>query len=164
MAHPAYDGSMSGKPVRPGRVVGARWLRFEHTGLKFGNQGDRVMAILGSCHCRATQFEVTEAPETVTRCTCSFCSKRGSLWAYYTPGQFRLVSPESEVSTYRWGSRTIKHHFCAICGCGTFTETPDWSTGEPDFDHPKISINARLLDDFDLDAVPIRVIDGKNLW
>ena len=70
-----------------------------------------------------------------------------------------------EPLTYRWGSATIKHHFfCGVCGCGTFTETPDWSTGKPDFDNPKISVNARLFDDFDLDAVEVVVIDGKNLW
>jgi hypothetical protein len=122
------------------------------------------MTIRGSCHCGGTAFEVSAAPENVTRCTCSFCSKRGSLWAYYTPSQFTLATPETSISTYRWGSKTVKHHFCGICGCGTFTETPDWSTGEPDFDNPKVSVNARLFDDFDLDAVEVVVIDGKNLW
>ena len=117
------------------------------------------MPVKGSCHCRATAFEVSVAPENVTQCTCSFCSKRGALWAYYTPSQFNLTTPEANVSTYRWGSKTIKHHCC-----GTFTETPDWSSGEPDFDNPKISVNARLFDDFDLDAVEVVVIDGKNLW
>jgi hypothetical protein len=65
------------------------------------------MAIKGSCHCGATQFEISEAPANVTRCT---------------------------------------------------------SSGSPDFEYPRISINARLLDEFDLDAVPVRTIDGKNLW
>jgi len=41
---------------------------------------------------------------------------------------------------------------------------PDWSTGKPDFDNPKIGVNSRLFDDFDLDAVPVTIIDGKNLW
>jgi len=40
------------------------------------------MTVKGSCHCGATQFTVTKRPATVTRCTCSFCSKRGALWAY----------------------------------------------------------------------------------
>jgi hypothetical protein len=40
----------------------------------------------------------------------------------------------------------------------------DWSTGKPDFENPRIGVNSRLLDDFDLDAVPVTVIDGKNLW
>ena len=60
------------------------------------------------------------------------------------------------------GSRTVKHHFCANCGCGTYSESPDWSTGKPDFDNPKVGVNPRLFDNFDLDAVPVTVIDGKN--
>jgi hypothetical protein len=122
------------------------------------------MTIKGSCHCGETQFEVNEIPISVTRCTCSLCSKRGALWAYYTPAQFRLVTPVEKVATYRWGSRTVKHHFCANCGCGTYSESPDWSSGKPDFDNPRVGVNSRLLDDFDLDAVRIEVIDGKNLW
>ncbi|CAN7396497.1 GFA family protein [Aminobacter aminovorans] len=122
------------------------------------------MVIKGSCHCKATTFEVAEAPETVTRCTCTFCSKRGALWAYYTPAQFKLTSPPENVSVYARDSTVVKHGFCAICGCGTFTETPDWSTGEPDFGNPKVSVNARLFDDFDLDRIEVVVIDGKNLW
>ena len=37
-------------------------------------------------------------------------------------------------------------------------------TGKPDFDNPKVGVNSRLFDDFDLDAVPVTVIDGKNRW
>ena len=80
------------------------------------------MPIKGSCHCGNTQFEVSAAPSDVTRCTCSLCSKRGALWAYYTPAQFRLTSPSENVATYLWGSRTVKHHFCANCGCGMVGE------------------------------------------
>ena len=122
------------------------------------------MTIKGSCHCGSTQFELSEAPAGVTRCTCSLCSKRGALWAYYTPAQFRLTTPVEKVATYLWNSRTVKHHFCADCGCGTYSESPDWSTGKPDFENPRVGVNARLLDDFDLDAVPVTVVDGKNLW
>ena len=77
------------------------------------------MALKGSCHCKATQFEVSEAPASVTHCTCSFCSKRGALWAYYVPKDFRLMTARDRVSTYQWGSYTVQHHHCAICGCGT---------------------------------------------
>jgi hypothetical protein len=122
------------------------------------------MTIKGSCHCGNTQFEVSQAPGSVTRCTCSLCAKRGALWAYYAPAQFRLTTGIEEVATYQWGSRTVKHHFCANCGCGTYSESPDWSTGKPDFDNPRVAVNLHLLDDFDLDTVPVTVIDGKNLW
>lgn len=122
------------------------------------------MVLKGSCHCGGTTFEVAEAPETVTRCTCSLCSKRGALWAYYDRTKFKLLTSRESVATYRWRTRLVAHNFCPVCGCGTFTETPDWSTGEPNFDNPRIAVNAHLFDDFDLEAVPVEVIDGKNLW
>lgn len=105
------------------------------------------MRLKGSCHCGATKFEVSSAPETVTRCTCSICSKRGGLWAYYPATEFVLITPLENVATYQWGAKLGKHNFCPICGCGTFTETIDFSTGEPDFDKPIVSVNARLFDD-----------------
>jgi hypothetical protein len=126
--------------------------------------GVDAMTIEGSCHCGATRFALSAAPVEVTRCTCTLCAKRGALWAYYQPEQFRLLTPQESVATYRWNSKTVKHHFCATCCCGTFSESPDWSSGQPDFDKPRIGVNARLLDDFDLDAVPVKLIDGRRLW
>jgi hypothetical protein len=125
---------------------------------------ERNMTLKGSCHCGATQFEVPEAPEKLGRCTCSFCSKRGALWAYYTPDQFKLTTARDRVSTYQWRSYTVQHHYCAICGCGTYSESPSWVDNKPDFDHPRIGVNARLFDDFDLDPVAVYVMDGKNDW
>lgn len=121
------------------------------------------MAITGSCHCKATRFEVDVAPDSVTSCTCSICSKKGALWAYYKRDDVRVVS-KHEQRTYTWQSHTVKHNFCGVCGCATYVESPDFSTGAPNFDNPMMNINARLLDDFDLAAVPVTIIDGKNLW
>jgi hypothetical protein len=121
------------------------------------------MKVKGSCHCKATMFEVNYEPKTVTQCTCSICSKRGALWSYYSPADVDITKDEART-VYEWGSKTVKYGFCSVCGCTTYTETPDWSTGKPDFDNPKLSINARLFDDFDLSKVEIVVIDGKNLW
>lgn len=122
------------------------------------------MTIKGSCHCGDTRFEVDVVPDGVTRCTCSFCSKRGALWLYATPEQFRVTGPSKSDAIYQWQTRTVKHHFCGNCGCTTFSVTPDWSRGTPDFDNMRIGINLRLVDDIDLDAVPVTVLDGKNLW
>ena len=122
------------------------------------------MPVKGSCHCRATQFEVSAVPAEATRCTCSFCAKRGALWSYCTPEQFKLTTARDRVSTYQWRSYTVHHHHCAICGCGTYTESPEWVEGKPHPTRRKIGVNARLFDEFDLDAVPVKVIDGKNLW
>ena len=60
------------------------------------------MAVKGSCHCGATQFTVARRPETVTRCTCSFCTKRGALWAYQNQeDDFVLSTARDRVATYR---------------------------------------------------------------
>ena len=79
------------------------------------------MTVKRSCHCGETQFEVDEAPASVTRCTCSFCAKRGALWGYYKPAQFRLTTPPAGDALYRWRTKTSEHHFCATCGCGTYS-------------------------------------------
>ena len=121
------------------------------------------MSISGSCHCGATKFTVENAPTEVTQCTCSLCSKRGALWAYYAPKDVS-IAPQSTTATYRWQSMTVRHSFCPNCGCTTYSESPDWSTGKPDFDKMRIGLNARLFDDFDLTTVAVNHIDGKNLW
>lgn len=122
------------------------------------------MILRGSCHCGATRFQVTEVPRAVTRCTCSICTKRGALWAYYAPEQFSLLTPTESTATDRWEAEGVSLNSCPKCGCGTFTEMPDWVDGEPDFDHPRIAVNARLFDAFDLAAIPVTVVDGKSLW
>ena len=72
------------------------------------------MPITGSCHCGKTAFTVNgEIPAKLTRCTCSFFAKRGTLYAYYKPPQFRLTTLEADVATYRWQSKMIAHNFCA---------------------------------------------------
>ena len=85
------------------------------------------MTVKGSCHCGATQFTVAKRPASVTRCSCSFCSKRGALWAYQeAEDDFTLTTARDRVSTYQWGSYRIEHHHCAICGCGTWSRAPLW--------------------------------------
>ncbi len=121
------------------------------------------MPLIGSCHCGATRFEVAHAPESVISCTCSICSRRGALWAYYTPDQVKFTSEQTSTE-YAWQTRTVKFHHCAVCGCSTWNTSPDYSTGEANFDNPQVSVNARLFEDFDLAAVPVMVLDGKNAW
>ena len=123
------------------------------------------MTITGSCHCGKTAFRIDgDIPAKLTRCTCSFCSKRGALVAYYEPAQFQLTTPTSDT-TYRWNTRLVAHHYCSDCGCATFSDSPAF---EPDGSWDKITrrigVNARLFDDFDAAAAPVTVIDGKNLW
>jgi hypothetical protein len=124
------------------------------------------MKITGSCHCGNTRFQIDgEIPGELTRCTCSICSKRGALYAYYRPEQFHPVISSTGDAIYRWNTKLVEHHFCPDCGCTTFTNSPafepdgSWEPGKR-----RIGVNARLFDDFDAATAPVTVIDGKNLW
>jgi hypothetical protein len=123
------------------------------------------MAITGSCHCGQTAFRIDgEIPPKLTRCTCSFCAKRGALQAYYKPEQFHL-SLAGDDGVYRWRTKRVEHHFCPTCGCATFGDSPDFQRdGSWDGKTRRIGVNARLFDNYDAAAAPVEVIDGKNLW
>ena len=59
------------------------------------------------------------------------------------------------------GATVTTFHHCAVCGCPVFSDAPEW-TDEAGTVHPRrITLNARLFDDFDLDAVPVRRVDGR---
>ena len=124
------------------------------------------MPITGGCHCGKATFRIAgEIPEQLTRCTCSFCAKRGALWAYYEPRQFDASVAATDDAIYRWNSKQVAHHFCPTCGCTTFTDSPAFAPdGSWDGSTRRIGANARLFDDFVAADAPVKVIDGKNLW
>ena len=124
------------------------------------------MAITGQCHCGKIAFRIdAEIPPTLTRCTCSFCAKRGALLAYYQPDQFQLTHGADAGGTYRWNTRMVAHHFCDQCGCATFSDSPAFEMdGSWDQVTRRIAVNARLFDGFDADEAPVQVIDGRHLW
>jgi hypothetical protein len=124
------------------------------------------MPISGRCHCGSVVFEIDgEIPPQLTRCTCSFCSKRGQLYAYYAPAHVTLIAGAAATATYRWNTKQIAHQFCPTCGCGVLSDGPAFQPdGSWDGKTRRLGINARLFDDFDAAAAPVTVIDGKNLW
>jgi hypothetical protein len=124
------------------------------------------MTITGSCHCGKTTFRIDgDIPEKLTRCTCSFCAKRGALVAYYQPSQFQVTAAKLDDATYRWNTELVAHHFCAGCGCATYSDSPAFEMdGSWDKHTRRLGVNARLFDHFDAAAATIEVIDGKNLW
>lgn len=121
------------------------------------------MSLIGQCHCGALKFEVSAAPDSVTECNCSYCSKVGALWAYYKAGEVSVTAGEIDAI---YKPRMNAHHFCSTCGCTVYTVSPTWdlATKQPDFSHMQWSVNARLLENVDLAAIPHRSIDGRNAW
>lgn len=93
------------------------------------------MPLTGRCHCGRNSFEVN-----------------GEL-------------PDASDGTYRWNTKRVVNHFCSACGCSVWLDSPAFGeNGSWDGKTRKVSINARLLDDFEAADWPLIVIDGKNLW
>ena len=123
------------------------------------------MPITARCHCGRNALEVDgELPEKLTRCTCTFCSKRGHLYAYFRPEQLKVVQADSDT-VYRWQSKTVANHFCSACGCDLYADSPEFKPdGSWDGHTRRIALNARLIDEFEAADWPVTVMDGKHLW
>src|SRR5450755_1821045 len=71
------------------------------------------MSLTGSCHCGETAFAIDgEIPDKLTRCTCSFCAKRGHRYAYSTPQQFKMTKGDGGA-VYRWHTKLVAPAFLA---------------------------------------------------
>jgi len=112
------------------------------------------MKYRGGCHCGRVAFELEiEGPiDRVDDCNCSMCSKKGYLHVYATREQFRLLTPESELSSYQFNTRTAVHHFCRTCGIHSFYVPRSHPDG--------YSVNARCLDGVNIDDLRIEPFDG----
>lgn len=123
------------------------------------------MTLTARCHCGRNVLEVAgELPDQLTRCTCSFCSKRGHLYAYFAPDQLTVVQADSDA-IYRWNSKQVENHFCSACGCDLYADSPNFRPdGSWDGQTRKVALNVRLIDDFEAADWPVTVIDGKSLW
>jgi hypothetical protein len=111
----------------------------------------------GSCHCGQVRYEVSLDLARVADCNCSFCQKRGALWAYAEREQFRLLAGESALADYQFGRKIIHHLFCRTCGVGSFSHGP--TPGGSDV----VGVNVRCLDDVDLTTLTIMPFDGRSL-
>lgn len=121
--------------------------------------------ITASCHCGGTRIELPEAPAGATRCTCSYCTKSGGLWAYYEVDAPRILS-DTHGAVYSPTTPLHAHHFCARCGCTTYGTSPDYSLDDTEVpEKQKFAVNVQLLDDYALyRSLPVEEIDGRNLW
>jgi hypothetical protein len=79
---------------------------------------------------------------------------------------FRLLTPLSGLSVYRWGSQTAADYFCPVCGILPFRKpsqpTPEErAAGIQPFEG--WAVNTRCLKGFDPSSVPVRRIHGSEL-
>lgn len=108
----------------------------------------------GGCHCGRVRFRVTADLSSVTECNCSICTKKGILHVIVPRDQFELISGKDDLTIYSFNTGVAQHMFCRYCGMHPFYV--------PRSDPDKVDVNARCLDDIDVDALPLKRFDGKN--
>lgn len=112
------------------------------------------MSLTGGCHCGRVRFEVDGAPEKLIFCNCSICHKKAYLHWIVPRDRFRLLSGAEDLATYTFNTGAAKHHFCRTCGVAPYYI----ARSDPD----AIDVNARCVDDLDLEALPLQTFDGVN--
>jgi len=113
------------------------------------------MQISGGCHCGAVRFDA-EVPRQVELldCNCSICAKTGFRHLMIPHGDFRLLSGEVALVSYRFGTGAADHLFCRHCGVKSFYQPRS---------HPDCwSVNANAVDDLAALEVSVRSFDGRN--
>lgn len=79
------------------------------------------MWIAGKCHCGNISFALDWTPEPqvipARACSCSFCTRHGSVWTSCPTGSLRVTVREPTlVSKYSFETKTAQFHVCARCG------------------------------------------------
>lgn len=108
----------------------------------------------GSCHCGAVRFSLRGTITRAMRCTCSMCSRVGALWHRSDDARLSIISGESELSLYQFGTRTAKHYFCRHCGIHPLTR--------PRLNPVLWAVNLRCVASVDADALELSTFDGAN--
>jgi hypothetical protein len=70
------------------------------------------------------------------------------------PDRFRLLTGGEDLTTYQFGSRTARHHFCRACGVASFYVP----RSHPDH----IDVNVRCLDGVDCTTLRVERFDGRD--
>ncbi len=112
------------------------------------------MTYRGGCHCGRVAYEVEGDLREVSECNCSICTQKAYLHWIVPRESFRLLTPEKDLATYQFNKRVAKHHFCPVCGVGSFYI--------PRSDPDKIDVNARCLEGVDVTKLARRHFDGRN--
>jgi len=113
-----------------------------------------VRTYTGGCHCGRVRFEVTSDLARVVECNCSICTRKGYLHLIVPPDRFRLLTGGEDLTTYQFGSRTARHHFCRHCGVASFYVP----RSHPDH----IDVNVRCLHGVDCTTLRVERFDGRD--
>src|SRR5450432_326414 len=117
---------------------------------------DAAKTYSGGCQCGRVRYQATvDLGKPVISCNCSMCGRAGTLLTFVPKSQFTLLSGEDALTDYQFHKHLIHHSFCGTCGIKSFArgKRPDGAD--------MVAVNARCLDDVDLDALTITKFDGR---
>ena len=111
----------------------------------------------GGCHCGKVRYQVTaDLSSPVIACNCSMCGRSGTMLTFVPAGQFKLLSGEESLTSYKFNKGIIDHLFCKVCGIKSFAR------GKARDGSDTAAINTRCLDDVDLKALQVQDYDGRS--
>lgn len=109
----------------------------------------------GSCHCGRVKFEMVSDLQSVARCNCSICRRKGTPMVMTKPDSFKLLAGEEFLSLYQFNTRLARHYFCKVCGIYTHHN--------PRSNPAMTRVNAGCLDGVDPFSLEVQMIDGAAL-
>jgi len=117
---------------------------------------DEASSVVASCICGRARITLPRAPDSVSHCNCTMCSKTGFWGVYFPSDELRI---EVEFDTYvreDLSEPWLRNHRCRHCGVVTH-----WTLlSDPPYD--RMGVNARLLEPEALKDVPVREVDGRS--
>ncbi|PZX15972.1 hypothetical protein LX81_02242 [Palleronia aestuarii] len=110
-----------------------------------------------TCHCGAVELHaiLADGMESIRRCDCSFCSRRGAATVSARLEDVEVVRGEADLTLYTFGTGTAQHYFCRHCGIYTHHRRRS--------DPTQYGLNAACIRGVDVRLLdPIPWTDGRN--
>ena len=78
------------------------------------------MKASGHCGAGVREGTLTNGLASAGRCDCSFCKRRAAPAVTAPKDGVTVLQGRDALTTYQWGTKTARHHFCKICGIYMF--------------------------------------------
>jgi len=112
---------------------------------------------VGSCHCGAVSFTLSQKPQKLVDCNCTLCRRIGALWGHMPIGSVQIEAKPDSTIAYVQGKKTLAVHSCKTCGC-----TTHWESLEADGEY--MAVNFRLCEPATIGQYQTRKFDGADTW
>ncbi|WP_411037281.1 GFA family protein [Shinella sp. BYT-45] len=110
-----------------------------------------------ACHCGTVRFRVrlTDAFNTIRRCSCSYCRMRGAIAVSAQLADIEFEQGEDNLTLYQFNTGTAKHYFCKTCGIYTHHQRRS--------DPSQFGINVACIEGVSpFDFTSVTVMDGVS--